>query len=546
MVLRILIVDDNRDTLKRYVKSLKRRLRLESFNFGTTQDLDSKSPIEIEECDSVIAALKKLRNQPFEILIVDLKIPGSSGEEMGGLELIDESVDLDPLRPIIVITGYANVELARRTLTKGVFDFIEKSATAIEDLVSAVQRAIDTRNEKIRRVGNPFTPMTGLEPTVFGGRTQELQFFEDKLNRAIYSKYREHFLILGDWGIGKSTLLREYKKICQSRGYISCIVPIEPIQKDTGLLEVTRIIIEGILHDLPYPVDRFKKVLEFFNSLEIKILGTGVKFERSNNNNQEIISPKAFLRDTLSKLWEDIEDKTDVFVILLDDLENLAAVPEILMTLKSALTDSLMETKILVGLASTSTNWVEITSVQKHHPVSRYFLSRVELTSLTEKEVKETIRESLAGTGVSFSQEVMQNILKYSGGHPFEMQLLCYHLFSNHLSRYVEIDIWEKALQATVRDVGNAIFEKWCSDLSVDEAKVLRILAGNDNSVTLEKLTATFEVENLMIPMKYSVEEVLKSLLQRKLIDRDIYGNYVVKDRMFCTYLITHLNYPLV
>ncbi|NES68419.1 MAG: hypothetical protein F6K24_25890, partial [Okeania sp. SIO2D1] len=312
------------------------------------------------------------------------------------------------------------------------------------------------------------------------------------------------------------------------------------------LLEVARIIIEGILHDLPYPVDRFKKVIEFFNSLEINILGTGLKIERNNNNNQKIISPKAFLRDTLTKLWEDIEDKTDVFVILLDDLENLAAVPEILMTLKSALTDSLMETKILVGLASTSTNWVEITSVQKHHPVSRYFLSRVELTSLTEKEVQETIRESLAGTGISFSQEVMQNIFEYSGGHPFEMQLLCYHLFSNHLSRYVEIDIWEKALQATVRDVGNAIFEKWCSDLSIDEAKVLRVLAENDNSVTLEKLTATFEVENLMIPMKYSVEEVLKSLLQRKLISRDVYGNYAVKDRMFCTYLITHLNYPLV
>ncbi|NEQ71905.1 MAG: response regulator [Okeania sp. SIO2C9] len=403
MVLRILIVDDNRDTLKRYVKSLKRRVRLESFNFfGTPQDLDSKSPIEIEECDSVIAALKKLRNQPFEILIVDLKIPGSSGQEMGGLELIDESVDLDPLRPIIVITGYGNVELARRTFNKGVCDFIEKSATAIEDLVSAVQRAIDTRNEKIRRVGNPFTPMTGLEPTVFGGRTQELQFFEDKLNRAIYSKYREHFLILGDWGIGKSTLLREYKKICQSRGYISCIVPIEPIQADSNLLDVAHIIVEGILHDLPYPVERFQKVLEFLSALEINILGTGLKIERNNNNKQKIISPKAFLRDTLTKLWEDIEDKTDVFVILLDDLENLAAVPEILMTLKSALTDSLMETKILVGLASTSTNWVEITSIQKHHPLSRYFLSRVELTYLTEKEVKETIRESLAGTGVSF------------------------------------------------------------------------------------------------------------------------------------------------
>ena len=543
MVLRILIVDDNRDTLKRYIKSLKRRIRSEFFNVAIKQNTESKFIIEVEGCDSVITALKKLRNQPFEILIVDLRIPGSSGQEMGGLELIDESVELDSLRPIIVITGYGNVELAKRTLTKGVFDFIEKSATAVEDLVSAVQRAIDTRDEKIRRVGNPFTPMTGLEPTVFGGRIEELQFFEDKLNRAIYSKYREHFVILGNWGIGKSTLLREYKKICQSRGYISCIVPLEPLQPDSNLLDVAQIIVEGILHDLPYPVERFQKLLEFLSALEINILGTGFKVER-NRNNQNIISPKAFFRDTLTKLWEDIEDKTDVFVILLDDLENLAAVSDILMILKSALsTESLMETKILVGLASTSTSWLEITSVQKHHPLSRYFLSRVELTSLTEKEVQETIRESLAGTEVSFTQEVMQNIFEYSGGHPFEMQLLCYHLFSNHLSRIVEIDIWEKALQATVRDVGNAIFEKWCSDLSIDEAKVLRILTENENSVALEKLATTFETENLMIPPNYSVEEVLKSLLQRKLISRDIYGNYIVKDLMFRTYLITHLNY---
>ncbi len=93
--------------------------------------------------------------------------------------------------------------------------------------------------------------------------------------------------------------------------------------------------------------------------------------------------------------------------------------------------------------------------------------------------------------------------------------------------------------------MGNAIFEKWCSDLSVDEAKVIRILAENENSVAVEKLAATFEKENLMIPLNYSVEEVLKSLLQRKLISRDINGNYVVKDRMFRIYLITNLNYPL-
>ncbi len=207
--------------------------------------------IEIEEADTISLALKKLKEQSFEILVVDLKIPGLSGEEMGGLDLISESMKLDPLRPIIAITGYGSVALARKTLTQGVFDFIEKSGTAIDDLINAVQRALDSRDEKIIRSGNPFTPMTGVEPTVFGGRTKELDFFEQRLNRALHSRYSEHFVVLGDWGIGKSTLFKEYKKICRSRGHIASLVPLECLQSGTTVSQAARSIVEGILRDIP-------------------------------------------------------------------------------------------------------------------------------------------------------------------------------------------------------------------------------------------------------------------------------------------------------
>ena len=220
MPTRILVVDDNRDTLRTYVKTLLRSVKPNEWE-GSLPESTTKSLLEIEEADTVSLALEKLRTQTFEIAVVDLKIPGSSGEEMGGLEVIDESLKLDPLRPVIVITGYGSVELARKTLTQGVFDFIEKSATAVDDVINAVQRAIDYRDEKIKRSGNPFTRMTGEEPTVFGGRTQELEFFEERINRVLHTRFCEHFLVLGDWGIGKSTLLKEYKKICQSRGHLA-------------------------------------------------------------------------------------------------------------------------------------------------------------------------------------------------------------------------------------------------------------------------------------------------------------------------------------
>ena len=123
MPVRILVVDDNRDTLKTYVKALGRKLKPKEADQQITKRLIDEF-VEIEVADTVSLALEKLQDQHFEILVVDLKIPGTSGDEMGGLELISESLKLDPYRPIIVINGYGSIDIARKTLNHGAFDFI--------------------------------------------------------------------------------------------------------------------------------------------------------------------------------------------------------------------------------------------------------------------------------------------------------------------------------------------------------------------------------------------------------------------------------------
>ena len=60
---------------------------------------------------------------------------------------------------------------------------------------------------------------------------------------------------------------REYKKICQSRGHLASILPLESFQPGTRLAEAARSVVEGILRDLPYSVERVKKVAALFNSI---------------------------------------------------------------------------------------------------------------------------------------------------------------------------------------------------------------------------------------------------------------------------------------
>ncbi len=534
MSIRILLIDDDLDTVRAYQKALKRKLEIRGKHLVTGLEKPEES-LQLEIAETVPAALKKMENQRFDILVVDLKIPGSDGEEMGGLEIIEESLNRAPLRPIIAITGYGSVALARRTLKQGVFDFIEKSAKAVQALVAAVQKAIDTSDEKVLRSGNPFTPMSGLEPSIFGGRKRELEFFEDKINRALYSGFCEHFLVLGKWGIGKSTLLREYKKICQSRGHWVSIVPLEPFQPSENLLHVATSIVEGILRNLPYPVEKFEKLIGYFDSIGFSFLGSGLQLSRDTSQRQ--ISPQAFLYDSLLRLWDDLEGKSDIIVILLDDLENLLPVPEIVTTLKQTLSmDRVKETKILLGITSTPGCWNQLTSIKRHHPLARYFLSRIQLESLAEEELRETVFSSLRGTGVTFVEEIVKLVYEYTDGHPFEMQVLCHHLFNNQLSRRVDVDVWEKALQTALEDLGIAVFDNRFRMASDAELKVLKILAEKDDAISVQQIPALAVEKKINIAPK-SIGKHLQRLVEKELIEKSKRGKYRIPDHMFRAYL---------
>jgi signal transduction histidine kinase len=65
--------------------------------------------------------LQKLRANGFDLVLLDVMMPGIGGLEM--LELISQT---DPNLVCVVITGYATVELAVQAIKKGAYDFIAK------------------------------------------------------------------------------------------------------------------------------------------------------------------------------------------------------------------------------------------------------------------------------------------------------------------------------------------------------------------------------------------------------------------------------------
>ena len=118
-MLRVLLVDDQQD-VRAFCTRVLRRLGYESVAAASGQE-----------------ALAVLESQSFDLLITDVMMP-----EMTGTELLERARVLHPDLPAVVITGYADVDLATRAIRAGACDFVTKPF-GISDLKEAIEHALE-------------------------------------------------------------------------------------------------------------------------------------------------------------------------------------------------------------------------------------------------------------------------------------------------------------------------------------------------------------------------------------------------------------------
>ncbi len=119
----ILILDDEPIVSKRLKPSLQ------------------KKGYEVETFTDSLEALKRTREKKFNIVITDLKMEG-----IDGMEFLAEVKEHSPETEVIIITGFATMEIAKESFTKGVFDFLSKPFK-IGEIAKIIQKA----EEKIKQ-----------------------------------------------------------------------------------------------------------------------------------------------------------------------------------------------------------------------------------------------------------------------------------------------------------------------------------------------------------------------------------------------------------
>ena len=91
-------------------------------------------------------ALVTLREQPFDILVTDLMMPG-----IDGITLVRESLQIDPNLVCIMTTGHGTIQTAVDAMKIGAFDYVLKPFR-LQTMLPVLTRAMNTRHLRLENV----------------------------------------------------------------------------------------------------------------------------------------------------------------------------------------------------------------------------------------------------------------------------------------------------------------------------------------------------------------------------------------------------------
>ncbi|HIJ75559.1 MAG TPA: response regulator [Deltaproteobacteria bacterium] len=127
---KVLIVDDEQDFLETIVKRLLKR------------------QVDATGVDSGREAVRILQEQSFDVVILDVRMPG-----MDGIETLMEIKKRSPLTEVIMLTGHGSIQLGVKGMQLGAFDYVIKPAE-FDELLEKVNQAAERKmlhEERVRK-----------------------------------------------------------------------------------------------------------------------------------------------------------------------------------------------------------------------------------------------------------------------------------------------------------------------------------------------------------------------------------------------------------
>ena len=176
---KILVIDDERAIRN----TLKEILEMESH--------------EVETAENGRIALDKAKQQQFDLIFSDIKMP-----EIDGMELLTALREAEIDCPVVMISGHGTIETAVECIKKGAFDFIIKPID-LNRLLITTKNALEKKT--LQRSAKVLTKKVSSKYQMIG-KSPAIEHVRELINKVAPTDAR--VLITGENGTGKEVVAR--------------------------------------------------------------------------------------------------------------------------------------------------------------------------------------------------------------------------------------------------------------------------------------------------------------------------------------------------
>src|ERR1700747_3232684 len=168
------------------------------------------------------ACLEVLRKRTFEVILLDIWLPG-----MDGLQTLQKIRDLENAPEVIIISGHGTIETAVRATKLGAYDFLEKPLSIDKTLI-VVKNAIESK--KLRHENVDLKKQLYAKSIIVGDRIP-MKALRQQIG--LMAPTNGRVLIYGESGTGKEL--------------VAHAIHVQSLRKDETFVEVN---CAGIPEDL--------------------------------------------------------------------------------------------------------------------------------------------------------------------------------------------------------------------------------------------------------------------------------------------------------
>ncbi len=383
---------------------------------------------------------------------------------------------------------------------------------------------------------NPFTPGNGVEPVFLAGRSKQIAEFIKSL-KAVEGGFPRNTVVYGLRGTGKTVLLRHYKLLAESSGWI--VLGREFMERysqenafgETFGKDIAELASEASIKTKLAQTG--KRVVDLLKPQELSAYG--IHYKPYYGERRDVLED--YLAKVLESNWPALKNAGKKGVVFLYDEfheiqdkkdENQYVLSSLLGAFSKMQRDKLPCYLCLCGLTTLKTN------LKKAKTYTERMFTFQETTNLEEKEAERAITEPLKKTPYSFQDDLVKKIVEETKGYPYFIQFYGYYLVDNAEKKNISLKDFNLLKPRLLDALDKSFFEDRFNIASANERKILLAMAKSHEK---DGAVPAREIAKRVKSTYQNIQQYLVRLNEKGIIYRPTRGYYAFSIPLFRNYL---------